>query len=560
MSDEQHKHLGERIIRASLVIGLAQIFLRLLGLIQTRVATQFLDPAVYDAIVVVAFQGILYTGFLVGEEGIGPSFLPVFMDTRKKQGEQPAWDFANVVLTLHSLVLVGTVLVVICFPTTIVAWLTDFAHDATGDSKRGLVSQSLVWLAPSLFGLSLGTTTYMLLNGYKRFFLAAIGDATWKLATVISLVVGIGLFHLDYRALLFGLVAGSFIKLLTHAYGLRHELHYFRPSLAWRNPQLRTMWLLLLPLFAGIFFAKARDYYNGVYVLTTLDHAGLLQANNVGRSIFQALAGLVPYTVAIAMFPFLCELADREDHAKLGQVLTQSCRMLLAVFVPAAVALAVVAVPLTTLLFLGGKLDLTQAHLIAIPTACYALVLPAYALEFVLMRGFLANRRMLSVTIIGLIFSGLSVAICYVTVVRLGWSAGWALAAVALSFVIAKTLKVLAMILYLRPTIPLFADRESLSFLVRIALLGALVGLACFAVDWGAAHLLAHTPLAHATRTLQAGRLAAAGLAGALAFILGSWAFGVREPFTMFQWTLAKVRGKWPKLPGGNGAGPVVEA
>jgi hypothetical protein len=37
-------------------------------------------------------------------------------------------------------------------------------------------------LGPAVIGLSLGSTTYVLLNGYKRFFLAAFGDAVWKFA------------------------------------------------------------------------------------------------------------------------------------------------------------------------------------------------------------------------------------------------------------------------------------------------------------------------------------------------------------------------------------------
>ena len=58
------------------------------------------------------------------------------------------------------------------FPDRVIGLLT--AWDATGAaSKVSLARTALVWLAPALIGLSLGSTTYMLLNGYKRFFLAA---------------------------------------------------------------------------------------------------------------------------------------------------------------------------------------------------------------------------------------------------------------------------------------------------------------------------------------------------------------------------------------------------
>jgi hypothetical protein len=147
------------------------------------------------------------------------------------------------------------------------------------------------------------------------------------------------IFGMDHRALFLGILVGSAAKLLTHAVGLIKHLHYLRPSLDWRNPAFRTMLVLMLPLLAGIIFAKIRDNFNNIYILTHIDQQGILMANDLGRKLFATIQWLVPYALQIALFPFLCELVSQQDRKKLGMVLGSSCKLLLAVFVPARPAL-----------------------------------------------------------------------------------------------------------------------------------------------------------------------------------------------------------------------------
>ncbi|MCX7590755.1 MAG: hypothetical protein N2255_03920, partial [Kiritimatiellae bacterium] len=411
--------LGGRILRAGAAVLVGQVIFKFASVIQAMVMAPLVDRRTYDVVYAFAFENCIFTFFMIGEEVIAPSFLPVFMREKDSVSEAAAWHFANVVLTVQTLVLLAAALGIMLFPDFVIRILT--AWDGASDSGKLLLArQSLRWLAPSLIGLSLGSTTYMILNGYKRFFLAAFGDASWKFCVLLFVLVGMGWLGIGHRAILLGILAGSAAKVATHLVGMLRELRFLRPSLAVRNPAFRDMLMLMLPLIGGIIFAKVRDVYNNVTILSYLDTEGLMMANSYGRKLSVTIGWLVPYALSVAMFPFFCEMVDRNEKEKFGEVLTRSGRMLLAIFIPLSLLCAALAVPLVSLLFQRGKFTSEMARWTAVSTACYGLMMPAQALEYLLMKAFFANRRMVAIIVAGVAFSALSMLFSYIGIRLLG--------------------------------------------------------------------------------------------------------------------------------------------
>ncbi len=539
MSHSSSSKLGHRIIGAGLAVCVAHGLFKLAGLLQVMVLGRLVPQGTMDVVYVAAFEGFIFNVFLIGEEVIGPAFLPVFMREMDDHGESSAWRFGNTVLTLHLLLLLGVVLGIMLFPGPIISLVTAWSENAHA-AKFHTARTTLMWLAPSLIFFSLGSTTYMILNGYKRFFLAAFGDAAWKFCVLLFVLIGIGLFGFDYRCLVFGLLAGSMAKLLTHLVGMKGQLRLIRPRLDLKNPALKALLILMLPLIGGILFAKARDLYNHVTILSYLEADGLMTANSFGRKLQSAIGFLIPYALSIAMFPFLCELVDRRDTKQFGEVLSSAGRLLLAIFIPVALVCVVLARPLTGLLFEGGEFGSLMVDRTALSTACYTLVLPAAALEYLLMQAFFARRRMVAITLIGIVFSALSIAISYTGIRVLGATGLTALAVVALGFVLSRTLKVMVMIVLLKRQIPLFPLLPTAGLLLRTLLVGGLSAAAAWLtlhgiqqLTWNGSHLV-----------FKLVELSLAGTSAAVGFIVGSAFFRLREPLEIYRWGLARVRGR----------------
>lgn len=541
MSDAiARKGLTDRIIRASVAVGIANLCFKFVGLIQSIVVGKFLDDAQYDVIYAFAFEGIIWSVFFrLGEETIGPCFLPVFMEQKDNHGEEAAWHLANVVFTVQLILLLAAMLLIMCFPEAIVAMGTYWTQKVDPD-KVALARESLVWIAPCLLCLSLGSTTYMILNGYKKFFLAAFGEASWKICVLVFLVVGIGIFKMDYKVLYFGILAGSLAKLLTHLVGLTRQLRYLRFSLDLRHPAFQALFWLMLPMLAGTLFSTFRDYLNNVYVLSSLQTDGLMKANSFGRKLFLAISWMVPYTVGIAMFPFFCELLDRNDKESLGRVITDATRLLCALFIPGAMILAALSEPLAVGLFAGGKFSERTALWAALSNACYVLALPAYSVEYIFMQGYFASRKMVAVLLIGIVFSSLSVGVSYLCVCVWGMRGAEALIAVAAGYSLSRTLKTFALGGLLKRSIPMLPWGETLAFLGRCVAVGLLAGGAVWLLDHAFALHVSHST----GKAVLFARLLLGGAIGSALFFAASAALRLREPFTMLAWTWRKARGR----------------
>ncbi len=566
MSDNGRKSLAERIVSASVVVGAAHLCLKLAGLIQAKAAAKYLDNTSYETVFVVAFNGVIYSLFLIGEEVIGPGLMPVFMREKDDEGEGAAWDLANTLLCVQTIILLLVTASIICFPEFYISVFTEWTPKEDPD-RYALLRKSLVYLAPCLIFLSIGSTTYIILNGYKRFFLAAFGDASWKICVIIALVVGVGLRGMGYEALFFGLLVGSAAKLVTHIIGLGRKLAKVRWRMLVQSRAFQAMLLLMAPLIVGILFAKFRDVFVNIRILTHVEQEGVLQANDLGRKLYTGINWLIPFTLQIALFPFLCELVDKNDLKRLGEVLGNSSRLLLAVFIPGAVCLAVLAEYVSVVIFLGGKAGLQVSLWTGISTACYMIVLPAAAVECVMMQGFFANRKMISVTVIGIICSMLSVLVSFIFIRVVGVEPAQALLVVALSFVFSRIVKSVLLMLHLKRTVPMLPAKETTIFVLRLAVLAVFVGLA----TWGtlrASHLVLEDGLTEAKQLLaervdDAGKVTLrtakdvkvskkimlakgmiSGLVGGLVFLLGAWMLQIKEPIQMFMWSWERVAGK----------------
>ncbi len=533
----EHKtSLEKRIFKAGLLVLIAHLLFKFAGLIQAMVMGHYLPRSSFDSVYVIAFEGVIFMLFLIGEEVLGPAFLPVFMRELDIESEQSAWAFANTVLTLQFLLLVALAGMLCVAPHTIVDVLTK-ANATASPAKYELAAQSVRTLAPAVIGLSLGSTTYVLLNGYKRFFLAAFGDAVWKFCVVVFLIGGALLKGDSAQMLMWGLVAGSLCKVGTHLLGLRDKLSLFRPALAVTHPAFKRLCWLALPLLAGILMAKVRDEYNNIYILSALDESGLMQANSMGRKLQNTLLFLVPYTLSIAVFPFFCELVDKNDHANLGRLVTRFGRMLLSVFAPFALFVAVAAVPFTSLLFKGGHFDAVAVQRTALSLSFYTFVLPAAAIEALTMQAFFANRRMVTVTVIGIVFSTLSILISWIGLKVCGGHELVLLSFIAGGFTLSRTLKCVTLVEMLKQSVPVFPFFATLSFMARVTLAAGLSS--------GASWLLLHQVDGVAGLVGRVGDLLKLGFAGAVfggVYLASAHCLKITELRELVTFALQKVR------------------
>ena len=500
---QRPRTLTDRIISATVAIAVAHLAAKLLGLIQARVIGHYYGFSDANDAFVLAFEGVIWTLFLVGEESLGPAVLPVFMSAREKDTEDSAWRFVSTLFNLQFMLLAVAVALLMAFPEHAIQLLSEFSDQGRKADRSRLAVEFLSGMAPALIGLSLGSLTYMVMNGYKMFFWPAFADALLKLGMVVGIVAGQKL-GFSNEALIVGVLSAGGVKILVHLGALGGKLRQYRPVLDFSNPHLKTFLLLVAPLLVGILFAKVRDYYNYYYIVSALE-SGMLSVNSYGRKLYTTLGWLVPYPLSIAMFPFFVELVARDDRQALGDFLTRSSRMLLLVFMPVSLVIVVLSIPLAQAMFQTGQVSGAEAALAGKVNACYIIVLPFYALEYVFIQAYFSTHRTISVTLIGIVFSTVSMAISYVGVRVLNLTGPEAVMAVALGFTISRALKTCALAAVLKMKgLPLLPFRETTAFFFRVAVLTGICGTAAYGALQGVERLIPSSPAPAAAQPAEA--------------------------------------------------------
>jgi len=556
------KSIADRMIRGSAAVVLARMFLALFGLIQMKVLGHFFGTTALTAGFLFALEGIIFQFLFAGEKVVVPPLVPVFNEAKNEGREQEAWLGASVLFNILAVLLTASVVALCLWPSAPVeffAWLNGKVPDpATADFQKlreydDLVRYSAVflrWGAPTVIGLVLGSVTYAILNSYKRFFWAAFGEGSTKIIIVASIVAGgVALRGSESQAVMamaMVLMTAGFARLFTHLVALRDKLRYFRPLVVWRSPAFRKWLLLAAPLMLGVVLARSRDIYNHYGAFAGLGK-GIMTANSMGRKISNVPVSLVPFAVAIAMFPFFCDMVDRDDKGELGRFLTKACRMLLVVYAPMAAGIAALSLPATRLLFQGGKVTLEAMQLASMACLCYAIALPALAIEAVVMQAFFSDRRMIAPTVIGFTMTGASIFWSWLAISKLGLTDGRAaIAAVALGYVVSRLIKVVLLIASLRRTIPAFPLAATASYLARLAAVTAATGGTAWLVR-RAYESRVDVYSSSAKGMLQVAKLVGpqvllASSAGIVVFLLGCWVLRLSELGEMAGWAREKLR------------------
>jgi putative peptidoglycan lipid II flippase len=187
-----------------------------------------------------------------------------------------------------------------------------------------------------------------------------------------------------------GVVVGALLHLLVQVPGLIKYKAKWSPRLGWRDPDLRRVIRLLLPRVAGLGVVQL-----AALVTTSLaSHlgAGSVTALSYGWRVMQLPETLIATAIATAAFPTLSEFAARGDLDRLRGTLVTTLRVILALTIPATIALLIFGRLAVQLLFERGEFTAESTTLVTWAVHGYALGLIGHSMLEVGARTFYAQQ------------------------------------------------------------------------------------------------------------------------------------------------------------------------
>jgi putative peptidoglycan lipid II flippase len=378
-----------RIARSTAFFSLATAASRIAGLAREIVAAGYFGIKGPMSAFTVAFQVPNLVRALFADAALQPAFVPIFTEQLEKGNYREAFRLASTMLFAVTLVL-GAITAVFVLLAGLVMPL--FAPGFSSETEDLMIALSRL-LFPILVLLGLTGVVVGVLNSYDRFGAYAISPLFWNLTIIAVLVWLAPAFEGDDRiyAYAIGILAGTVVQLLIPAFDLRNTPFRFSRRVDWRDPNLRRVLLLMLPVTISLGLINFNLVINSFFG-SLVDDRGPAAIDKAFR-IYQLPQGIFSVAIATVLFPTLARFAARGDLADLRSTMANGMRQILFVLLPAAAAILVLSEPMIRLVYERGEFDASQTDLVATALFWFAFSLPTNGLFLLLTRTFFSLQR-----------------------------------------------------------------------------------------------------------------------------------------------------------------------
>lgn len=348
--------------------------------------------------------------YLVAGGAIRSGFMPVFIDLETKGRDDPAlrqraWRLFSAVITGILVVAGGLVLLAHLFAPWLILPLAGRAQDLPlighwfGVQSGGLTDTEVAeavrltrLLMPAQICLLVGGVLAAALNALERFEVTSLVPGYYNIV-MIGAVVWLGQpERLGLAAAAWGLVLGACTgHFVWQAFELwrvgRAEGAYYRPILAWRDPEVQRVLRVAWPIMLGLCAAEVNLKVSSA-VIARFGSDAVSWFDNASR-LARLPDGLFGAGLGLALFPFLSKLASRGEmdrfRAESEHILKLACLCAM----PCFAMMLVSPLPLTGALYAYGNYLPSVAPTAALLPWCAVSILPI-TLTVVMTRAFYA--------------------------------------------------------------------------------------------------------------------------------------------------------------------------
>lgn len=323
------------------IMTVAIFFSRIMGLVRDQVMAFCFGTTFLNDAFVVGYKIPNLLRSLFGEGALSASFVPIYNEIGVTGSRRKQIDFALQVLGILTFFLLILTAVGIAFAPLIVRVL--YPGLAPHTYKLAVILTRIMF--PYLFWIGLSSTMIAILNSHDRFFMTGLSSALLNLGMILSMVVPRFVFHLEGEALVewaaWGVFGGGLLQTAINLPYLRQLGYPFRVMLRFGGEALRTMWTRFIPSLIGVGIREINLVADSL--MASFLAVGSISALEYGYRLFQFPLGMFAISTGTVLLPTYSRLVAQKDFSELSKNLRL-----------AAVSLAYVMLPVTTLIFVFG--------------------------------------------------------------------------------------------------------------------------------------------------------------------------------------------------------------
>ncbi len=382
---------GGRLARNTAFFSLATGLSRVLGLVREVVAASYFGVSGAMSAFTIAFQVPNLIRALFADSALQGAFVPIFTELLEKGERREAFRVASTLFFLIALALGALTagFIVLAGPL-----MSLFAPGFDDDpALRDLTIALAQLLFPIVVVLALSGLVVGMLNSFEHFGAPALAPVAWNLVIIGALVGLTPAFPAEDQiyAYAIGVLAGTVVQFLIPLPWLRGRGGTLTLRIDWRSERVRKVLKLMLPVTIALGIINLSLVINSLF--GTLVQAEAPAAIDKAFRIYQLPQGIFSISIATILFPTLARFAARGATDDVRRTMANGVRQICLLLIPSAVLMAVLAEPITRLVYERGQFGAGATDLVATALVWWSISLPFQGVSLLFSRTFFSLQR-----------------------------------------------------------------------------------------------------------------------------------------------------------------------
>ena len=377
------------LLKALAAVSSMTLLSRILGFVRDTVVARAFGAGLATDAFFVAFKIPNLLRRLFAEGAFSQAFVPILAEYKNRRGEADTRLLVDHVAGLLALALaVVTLLGIAAAPLIVYVSAPGFA--ATPD-KFALTVDLLRITFPYIFFISLVSLAGGILNTYSRFSVPALTPALLNLAFIGFALLGAPYFDPPVKALAWAVFCGGVLQLAFQVPFLLRLKMMPRFKLNFRDAGVWRVMKQMGPAVFGVSIGQISLLINIVFASFLV--SGSVSWLYYADRLMEFPTGLLGVALGTILLPSLAKHYANQSLDEYSKLLDWGLRLTLMLALPAAAALAVLAVPLIATLFHYGQFSVHDVMMTRNALVAYSVGLLGLILVKVLAPGFYARQN-----------------------------------------------------------------------------------------------------------------------------------------------------------------------
>lgn len=377
------------LLKALAAVSSMTLLSRILGFVRDTVVARAFGAGMATDAFFVAFRIPNLLRRLFAEGAFSQAFVPILAEYKNRQGDAEARVLVDHVSGVLALVLASVTLIgVLAAPVVIYVSAPGFS---AAPDKFALTVDLLRITFPYIFFISLVSLAGGILNSYSRFSVPAITPALLNLSFIAFALWGAPYFNPPVKALAWAVLCGGVLQLAFQAPFLLRLGMLPRFKVKLKDPGVARVLRQMGPAVFGVSIGQISLLINTIFASFLV--SGSVSWLYYADRLMEFPTGLLGVALGTILLPSLAKHYADQSALEYSRLLDWGLRLTLMLALPAAAALAVLAVPLIATLFHYGQFSEHDVYMTRNALVAYSVGLLGLILVKVLAPGFYARQN-----------------------------------------------------------------------------------------------------------------------------------------------------------------------